>query len=192
MRIIIAMLVASMLSSCATIDSTHVGMSEGIEQGVAHQELKYMKLLDRFEKDARAWVDFRMLNIDGPEIMKNAVKKTNFNEEIAKNECALEQAHDLLEFTLDASANFERRKAKEMGKLNDFFFGLRSKSREEYGLLRQVTSSLTTGLRAYLKGKNQRKEILRSLNVPVDRMDALNKSALNIDGKVKKIIGEAK
>ena len=75
-----------------------------------------------------------------------------------------------------------------MGELDEFFFGLRSKSREEFGILRQVSSSLTTGLRAYLKGKSQRKDILRSLNVPVDGVDALNKAALSIDEKVKRVI----
>lgn len=175
-------------SGCASIDGSHIGLSEGIEQGVAHQELKYMKLVDRYEKDARDWVNARMLYIDGPQIMKRAIKKTNFNKEIGKNKCALEQAHDLLEFTLDASASFERRKAKKMGPLDDFFFGLRSKAREEYGLLRQAASTLTTGLRAYVKGKDRRKDVLRSLNVPVDGVDALNKAALKFDKKAKNIL----
>ncbi|MFH1742795.1 MAG: hypothetical protein ABIH23_27640 [bacterium] len=177
-------------SGCATIDRSHIGLSEGVEQGVAHQELKYMKLLDRYEKDARDWVNARMRFIDGPQIMEKAIIKTDFNEVIARNKCSLGQAHDLLEFTLDASANFEARKAREVGKLDEFFFQLRSKAREENGLLRQAASTLTTGLRAYVKGKERRQDVLRSLNVPIDQVDALNKTALEIEEKAKSILDQ--
>lgn len=181
---VFAVAAALLLTGCATVDKSHVGLSEQLEKGIAHQELKYMRLLDRFEKDSRAWVDERMLKIDGPGIMKKAVKKANFDKKIGRNRCALEQAHDLLEFTLDASANFEKRKAKEMAQLDDFFFKLRSAAREDFGLLRQASSTLSTGLRAYVKEKEWRKDLLRSWDVPVDEIGGINRAGLGVRRKM--------
>lgn len=171
---------------CATIGAEHEGLARGLEQGVDHQEIKYMRLIDRFDKDARLRIDQKMRWIEGPEIIATAVERKDrkgktFDDKVCEADGKLDRAHELLKFTRAASRSYERRKAKYVRKLEYFVRKLRAKSREEFATMRQAANSLTTSLGAYNKDKEWKKDMLRKLNVPVDTVDALNKSALEFD-----------
>ena len=173
------------LAGCATIGPEHEKLSVEIEKGIGRQETAYFKLVDKFEKDGMARIDERVRLIEGPIIMKHAIETTNFQENICEKEGKLAKAFELLEFTLDASAKYEQRKAKYIRAFRKLLRGLRSAAREEYGRIRRAAAAQTAALRAYNKDKEWRKEILRSLDVPVDQVDALNQAALEFDKMLK-------
>ena len=140
-----------------------------------------MRLVDRFEQDSRDRIDERMMFIEGPVIMKHAIERTNFKEKICEIEGKLDQATEALKFTLAASRSYERVKAKYVRGLEKLVAGLRSQARREYADLRAAAAALVSGLRAYVKDKSWRKDLMKRLKIPVDSADALNKAALEFD-----------
>ena len=169
------------LNACATIGPEHADLAQELEAGFARREAAYGRLVDRFEQDSRDRIDERMQFKEGPVIMKHAIKRTNFKEKVCEIEGELDQATELLKFTMAASRSYERVRSKYIRGLEKLVAGLRSQARREYADLRAAAAALVSGLRAYVKDKSWRKDMMKRLNVPVDSVDALNKAALEFD-----------
>ena len=141
------------LNACATVGPEHAALAQELEAGFPQQEAPYMRLVDRVELDSRDRIDERMRFIEGPVIMKHAVKRTNFKEKICEIEGELDQATELLKFTMAASRSYQRVRGKYIRGLEVLVAGLRSRARAEFPELRQAAGRLKSGLRAYVKDK---------------------------------------
>ena len=181
MRIFAIITLSLSLISCASIGPEHAELAQELENGIARQETAYMRLVDRFEQDSRDRIDERMQFKEGPVIMKHAIKRTNFKEKVCEIEGELDQATELLKFTMAASRSYERVRSKYIRGLEGLVAGLRSQARREYADLRAAAAALVSGLRAYVKDKSWRKDLMKRLKIPVDSADALNKAALEFD-----------
>lgn len=170
-----------LLAGCATIGPEHEQLSREVSKGIDQQERQYLNLVDEFERNGRERIDERMRFIEGPVVMKYAVKASNFRENICEAKGDMDQAFELLEFTMAASRSFEERKAKYVRALEQMVSDLRTRARDQFTLMRQAADALTNGLKAYNRDKAWRQEMLKSMGAPVDQAAALNDAAKKFD-----------
>ena len=179
-----------MLSACATIGPEHEKMSRVMERAVENNEAGYKRLVNRLEEDGRKYVNLSMIAIHGPKITRSHMTEkdangNNFTDKFCKKKSELGRAREALRFMLKLSKAFEAKKREELQPLINFIKGLQSVADREFLAQRQGMGSLTNGLRAYNKDKKWQKDMLRSLDVPVDQAEALNRSGKNLRDKIK-------
>lgn len=183
---VIAVSLSGCFFGCATVGQPHADLARETEKGIASLEPDFAALADKIEEQGRDIIDLQMTYVDGPIIMMDMMRKhaDKFKTKVCNEEGELDRATVLLAFTQAAHRSYERVYKSYEAPLKKYMRALRKSYRHKFTILRQATTSMVTSLDAYNKDKKMGKDFLKSIGLPIDQVDAMNKAAAEFKKKL--------
>jgi len=178
-------------TGCASIDGHHVSTTTQLLKGVDQREEEAKAVLDTLEDTARRELDLKMFYVIGREIIKEFLKLEDeegktFDDDVCEAK-GVGRDESLLAFAMALSDTYERRKKTEWAPIGDLIKDSRRIGRDGFNRQRQGLSALKSGLKASVKDKKWREDMLRSVGAPVDQAKRLNATSKKVDKLLREV-----
>ncbi|MCB4791974.1 MAG: hypothetical protein LHV68_08810 [Elusimicrobia bacterium] len=180
------------LAACASTPKQSAMLSQELSGMIRNCRAAHIALLDEYLVERRNRIDDFMKNQWIPKFMENFTKNKDKDvvKELNKAKDEDEKYQIIQEFGESASKRIEERRTALVDALSDIGKSLRVKIEDHYDQMEAVNETLTAHLRSAEKVNATRDELLKTINMPLNRIipfDKLNKTLDKIsvyEGKI--------